>query len=353
VTRPSDKVAFDPGRSPYLIEEADFPWTGSLAEQYLFLLRYVVLAPSTHNTQPWKFSVSENGIEVFADYSRRLRAADPGNRELVMSIGAAMYNLRVAAGHFGFSCTIDYEYSGASDRPIAVAALAPVPGYRETDSLFSCIVRRHTNRQPFLQSRVPRAVLNVFSGLAEGSRVSLKISADGSLNGQVAELVAVADRMQLADPEFRRDVAEWMRPNWTERLDGIPVVNLGFKGVASALTPLAARVLDLGSMRGTGDRSLCSEAPALIILHSEDSIPRWVEAGEILERVLLTLIREGLQASYFNMPIKVPELRVKLRSLLGIPSWPQVLLRVGFCLAEVSPTPRRPVEDVLVKPGTF
>ena len=74
----------------------------------------------------------------------------------------------------------------------------------------------------------------------------------------------------------------------------------------------------------------------------------FLETGEVLEQVLLTLAREGLQTSYFNMPIKSPQFRVQLRGLLGLSSWPQLLLRIGFCLNEPAVTPRRPLEEVIV-----
>jgi hypothetical protein len=84
------------------------------------------------------------------------------------------------------------------------------------------------------------------------------------------------------------------------------------------------------------------------VLYGEDSIPVWIETGEALERLLLTVIRAGLQYSFFNMPIEIPELRTDLRRLLELPSWPQLLLRIGYCLTEPAGTPRRPVEDVLI-----
>jgi len=69
---------------------------GPADEQAAFLLRYAILAPSTHNTQPWKFALVPGGIEVFADYSRRMPVVDP-QQELLMSVGAAIFTLRVAA----------------------------------------------------------------------------------------------------------------------------------------------------------------------------------------------------------------------------------------------------------------
>jgi hypothetical protein len=101
-------------------------------------------------------------------------------------------------------------------------------------------------------------------------------------------------------------------------------------------------------MRAARDKNLCLEAPALVSIAGEDSVPSWLDAGELLERLLLTIVLEDMQASYFNMPIHVPELRLRLRSTLGLASWPQLLLRVGYCLTETVPTPRRPIDEVLV-----
>lgn len=348
----TEKIRLEAGAGSHMPDEREFPIAGSTEEQSLFLLQYAVLAPSTRNTQPWKFSVTENGIDVFADYTRRLPVADPGNRELLMSVGAAIMNLRVAAARFGLTCHVHYNYSGDSERPLAIVGLAQVsrdlPSDQAVESLFPAIERRHTNRQPFLASRVPAAVLDRLQKTGLGYASSVHISTDGRINEIVAELIAEADRTQLADPAYRKDIAEWMRPDWTSRQDGLSGAAMGTKGLASALTPWATKVLDLGRMRAARDKNLCLEAPALVAIAGEDSVPSWLNAGELLERLLLTIVLEGMQASYFNMPIHVPELRLRLRSTLGLTSWPQLLLRVGYCLSESVPTPRRSIDEVLV-----
>src|SRR5688572_29316635 len=86
------------------VSEKEFPKDGSLAEKLYFLLRYAILAPSGHNTQPWLFKIIENNlIEIHADRSRALPLVDPDERELIISCGAALYNLRLAANHFGIA----------------------------------------------------------------------------------------------------------------------------------------------------------------------------------------------------------------------------------------------------------
>lgn len=349
----NDTVGTDAPASRYAPDERDFPTVGTAEEQSIFLLGYAVLAASTRNTQPWKFSVTENGIEVFADYTRRLHVADPGNRELLMSVGTAIMNLRIAAARFGLTCRVHYDHSGGSDRPLAMVILAAATSASPVDHtllpLFPAIVRRHTNRQPFMVSRVPSSVLERLRAVEAHYGSTLHVSTDGTINTAVADLIADADRQQLANPDFRRDIAEWIRPDWSSRPDGLPGSALGAKGIVSALTPWATRVLDLGRTRAARDRNLCMEAPALIVIAGEDAVPSWLDTGELLERLLLSLVLEGLHASYFNNPVQVPDLRLKLKGLLGLESWPQLILRVGYCLDPSPSTPRRPVEEMLIR----
>ncbi|HEY0867927.1 MAG TPA: nitroreductase family protein, partial [Fimbriimonas sp.] len=76
--------------------QAAFPYSGTLREKLRSLLRYAVYAPSTHNTQPWIFKLSEDAVEVYADRGRALTHLDPDRREMTMSIGAAIDHLRLA-----------------------------------------------------------------------------------------------------------------------------------------------------------------------------------------------------------------------------------------------------------------
>lgn len=344
---------FDPLKTPYDVDECDYPDDGSLREQYAFLLKYAILAPSVDNTQPWKFKLHDAGISVYADYGRRLRVADPANRELVMSVGAAIMNIRVAAARFGFACDVHYNQSGESEEPLVFLALSPGRPNADGDAalreLFRMILLRRTNRNPFLLSRIPELILGKLDIVANGLHTSALISTDGAANSEVADLVAAAVELQQGDPQFRKELSEWIRTNWTRKPDGMLGAAFGVNDVNSLVTPWATKTFDLGRMRAANGRHLCSQAPGLIVLYSEDSVPAWLEVGEILQKLLLTITREGLQYGFFNMPIEVPDLRMELRARFALPSWPQLLLRIGYCLKESARSPRRPVEEVLIK----
>jgi hypothetical protein len=330
-----------------------FPFAGGLEEQIEFLLHFATRAPSTYNTQPWKFRVSVDGVDVFADYTRRMPVADPGGRELLMSIGAAVMNLRVAAAHFGYLCDVVYNHSGSSEEPLASVRMAHAnvqsPAAEDLASLFGFITRRHTNRHPFLLSRIPSAVFERVSHLAEGTDVTVVSSTDGDRNGRIAEVVSRGDAKLMGDANYRRNIAAWLHAHASSHVDGLPAQAFGFDGRLVTIAPWATRVIDIGKIRAAHDRNLCLEAPGLIALCSEDSVPQYVAVGELLERMLLVLTGEGLHTSYFNMPIQVPALRMELQQILGTQAPPQLLLRVGYSLSEPIQTARRPLKDVILQ----
>ena len=68
---------------------------GLSEEQVRRLLQTAALAPSLHNTQPWRFRLTPDWIEVHVDRGRNLRVADPDGRELRIAGGAALFNLRL------------------------------------------------------------------------------------------------------------------------------------------------------------------------------------------------------------------------------------------------------------------
>jgi hypothetical protein len=183
---------------------------------------------------------------------------------------------------------------------------------------------------------------------AQSGSASIHISRDGAVNQRVADLVAAADVAQQSDPTFRKELADWIRPNYSQRPDGMTGVSLGVNDLLSVVEPWATKTLNLGKFRAARDKNLCLEAPGLVVLYSEDDVPQWLEVGELLERILLVLTKNSVQFGFFNMLIEVPALRMQLRSLLSLPSWPQLLLRIGYCLTDPAPSPRRPLSEVVI-----
>lgn len=325
----------------------DFPLLGDDAAQLRALVRYAVLAPSGHNTQPWRFAVGADALELRADRTRALPVVDPADRELTISLGAALYHLRLAARRFGRVATVDLLPAPHDPDLVARLRLAPGPEPSgEERRLFAAIPRRHTNRGPFASRPVPPEVIEQMGAAAAVEGAWLHVVA-GDARLALAELIAEGDRRQMADAAFRRELAAWVRPNRSDRPDGIPGYTQGIGDLASIMGPLVLRTFDLGRGQAAHDRELALGSPLLAVLGTAGDEPSdWLAAGQALARLLLVARDAGVQASFLNQAIEVEPLRAEVHRLLRWPGAPQLVLRFGFG-REVRPTPRRPVADVL------
>ncbi|HEX6912784.1 MAG TPA: nitroreductase family protein [Longimicrobium sp.] len=332
---------------PWSLSEDGFPAGASEAEQLRYLVGYAVLAPSAHNTQPWKFRVTEAGIEVHADRSRALPISDPDGRELTISCGAALFFLRLAVRRFGHMERVHLFPDPARPDVLALVSRADeARASREVLTLFRAIRERRTHRPAFNERELGAPDLAALREAAEDEGGWLRPLA-GHVRDEVAELVEQADHLQYADSAFRRELASWIRPSARGVDDGIPAYALGIPDLLAPLGPALMGRLNLGGMRGGSDRRAAQAAPLLAVLGTEgDRRSDWLYAGQALARVLLAGRGRGLSAAFLNQPVQVPELRARLREMLGREGWPQLIVRMGYGQA-LRPTPRRGADEVL------
>lgn len=305
------------------------------------LVDHAVKAPSSHNTQPWRFRLGDDGVAFYADRSRALPVNDPENRELTISCGAALFNLRVAAAHRGVRADVDVMPDRRDADLLADVSLdgqrAPSPGEAR---LFFAIGRRRTCRTWFADRHVPRLLAGALTTAAHAEGCRLEIVGDDAGRAAVADLVAEGDRVLFGDSRWRRELACWMRRSHTG--GGLPLPRPGGR-LARALV---AR-FDLGRRMAARDRRLVETAPLVAVLSSPgDSPGAWLATGQALQRVLLTAAARGVQAGFLNQPCQVPELRLRLQRLLGHDGVPQLLLRLGYPTDSGSQAPRRPAAAV-------
>ncbi|SOE97329.1 hypothetical protein SAMN05414139_10435 [Burkholderia sp. D7] len=314
-----------------------------------FALNYAVLAPSSHNSQPWRFIVDGDTVMLCADRTRALSVVDPFDRELVISCGAALFNLRVALSHFGLGYAITLLPSDAEPDVLAkVRVLATAGIDASITSLFHAIARRVTTREAFRTEAVAPEIQQRLLGAAEAEGVQAVCIDDLRRREEIAQLIAEADRIQFHDPRFRRELASWIHPRRTD--DGMPAYGPGINTLLDIAVPLvgsAIRTFDLGGGIAAAHESLVQASPILFCIGTGIDDPQsWLAAGQALERVLLTGVESGLTASYLNQPVETEQLRDSLRQITGIHAQPQLLLRMGRG-PHAAHSLRRSIQDVV------
>lgn len=322
------------------------------------LVQAATLAPSSHNTQPWLFRLEDRAVALLADRTRALPVNDPDDRELTLSCGCALFNLRVATAAAGFRARVQPFPDAADPDLLARVHLEPAADTPAEAGLRDAVAARRTYRERFAATPVDAAAVRslVDAAALEGATCA----AAGAAPPQVANpprlapldtdaqrhaaaaLVAEGDAALWANPSWRRELAAWMHPR--RRGDGLAVPAL-----ALPVAQVVIRTFDMGHGVGAKDRQLADESPLLALLSTEHDRPLdWLLAGQALQRLLLVGVTLGLQASHLNQAVQVPALRPRLQQLTGRPGHAQLLLRIGTPMRALPAAARRPLADVLV-----
>ncbi len=320
-------------------------------ERHLFLLRYAILAPSTMNTQPWLFHATPDYIEVWPDLNRQLSVLDASGRELVISCGAALANAEVAGRHLGYQMDVEKDGHGRVDHHwLARLNARQAHPARELDTLmFKAIRHRHTVRKSFLKHGIAAGLVRKIMDVAESEDVALTMVDDPEIRIQLAGATADLMKELAKNPARQQEASRW-RASWSdERRDGIPQAALSMSppeylwlyifGGRPAVNAQARKMITARLLN----------CPRIIVVSTPgDTRHNWLAAGYAMERLLLRAASLGVQATFIGALISEPEGREHTRKILGIKQLPQLVLGLGHTTT-LPLTPRRPLEDVLLK----
>jgi hypothetical protein len=367
-----DNGAFSVGQGPAY--EAWHDWRGS-AEGPMMLVRAGILAASAHNTQPWRFRVSNEGIALFADPGRNLGSFDPYRREMLLSLGCALENIVQAALAQGMAATVEAA-SGTltlgdartSSDPVAMVRL--LPGLRPQLDLYRAIPERHTHRGAYLADRnVSNDLQKEMQGLVPASgKVRLYLFDRREEKAQLGRMIVAATEAIVSDPEMSADSARWFRLDWdaVQRLrDGITLDTAGIPPFLTFLIklapPVSSETADRQWLDATRDKHV-GTAVLLGLIAVEDLYDRAtaLEAGRLWQRLHLWLTARGLVAQPLNQPAEMvdrelqlgraPQTADALAKLTGDGRWrPTFVFRAGYAEQAANLSPRRPLQSVLIQ----
>ncbi|HEU5023883.1 MAG TPA: hypothetical protein VFV01_03080 [Spirillospora sp.] len=312
-----------------------------------------IWAPSVHNTQPWRFGVRGSRISLRADPDRRLDVADPQGREMLISCGAALYNLRLSLRARGYEPAV--RPLPDPDRPHLLADVYVEPGGDEADARtlreHAQIRRRRSHRGGFRSDPVDAEVRNALRYEAEREGAGLVQAVDAHVKGALAALTDAAEHVQQRVPSYATEIARWAPSPGTARQDGVQQASYPTRTPRTE-PHFPARDFARGQGWGVEPADDAGDALAgfvVLLVTSEDTPEAWLHAGQALERVLLRVTEQDLAAAYHTQALQVPELRAFIQRHFCGDAYPQMLLRIGVPEGEDLSTVRRPVEDVLTE----
>ena len=309
-------------------------------------------APSVHNTQPWRFVSSADGLGLWADPGRRLPVLDPDGHQLHLSCGAALQHARVAARALGLDDDAILLPDPAVPAHLAQLRLAPgAPATAHELALAGAVNHRHTDREAFTAQRLPDPLLEALRLVTEahGARLRPVRSRDDLLELEV--LLARADRTQQADPAYRQELAAWVRHG--PSADGIPHQQLPADPERGSSLQLRDFQPGSGTAPSHEGSPPDAEHPDVVVIGTaDDSTLSWLHAGQALGAVLLLGTLHGAAAQPLGQATDTASSRLHLGQALGMLGIPQLALRMGYPTAgdptaQAAGTPRRALHDVL------
>lgn len=310
------------------------------------ILRCATLAANSHNTQPWRFRIEDRAVEILPDPSRATPAVDPDDHHLLVSLGCAAENLRIAAMAAGRPGEIDTEAATGRIRyAFSEAAARP-------DPLLAAIPQRQSTRAVYDGRAVPPADLEILQQASAMPGVRLILLTDRIRIDAVRDLVIAGNDAQMADTAFIAELKHWLRFNPRSAMtsgDGLFSAASGNPVLPDFLGRLAFDVVFTADAENDKyARQIDSSAGIAVFLAEREDEAHWIAVGRACQRFALAATASGLKHAFVNQPVEVARLRPELAALVGERGLrPDIVIRFGH-----GPTmpfsPRRPVESVMV-----
>jgi hypothetical protein len=323
-----------------------FEKSTTVSAEMVELVRYATLAPNGHNTQPWKFAIKENAIEIHPDLTRHLPAVDPNERELWISLGCALENLIVSARATGYEAEVTYPDAVDFIR-IDLTTNAPQGG-----TLFDAIPLRQNIRSEYDGQPIKTSDLDDIQTLPLEPDVALHFVSSPADIEKVLEYVNQGNLIQYADQAFVDELIHWLRFNKKEALfslDGLYSLCTGNPEVPGWLGRMIVAGIKPQGQADADAKKLRSSPGAVVVASDSEDKTAWVRTGQVYERMALKMTSLNIKSAFLNQPIEVTEVRGQFQNAMGLgTALPQLLVRFGY--ADVMPfSVRRAVEQVLIK----
>jgi nitroreductase len=268
------------------------------------VIRYLVTmgtwAPSADNCQPWKFEWDGKTLFLIKDPERTGYFYDVNQEATLLTFGAVIQNLRIAASHYGLDAVIDYLPNGVDDQLVATMQFRYAQAKK--DDLFAHLLTRRVNRNAYDDRKIPAELVGKLLGVnMTDPLVRINLIDRDEEKKKIQNLIHQADVLMFEDQRLIGSLFKWIRPK--VEVDGMSIDTLGLGAMQKKIFPLFSHWPLLNFLNKFGMSKVMSSASVqllkgsptycLITLTNRDPVS-FIKGGEVLQRFWLTASSLGL-----------------------------------------------------------
>ena len=314
------------------------------------ILSQAALAPSGHNSQPWRVRIENRETWIIeADPDRSLPVVDSENRELLLSLGAFVENLSLAAGAMGWSMDMQVLATGRRDRDVVRVSLhkGKPTGYELRN-----LQKRRTIKHGLLPKEITLSDVRVLENQTEGR---LAFFPRGSAHASCLRDAAVENfRIQAHRDDAQQELVRWLRLDdlsIRKYRDGLSPEGMEITGIKGWFIRHFVKPEDFlkesyrkQSVDITSD--LAGEGGGWIVLTSPgETVPDLIATGRFFQRIALSAYELGIGLHPMTQMLEEKNGISQIAAHHGTGFYPQFVLRAGYVEHYPEPvSPRRPVE---------
>ncbi|MCZ2585264.1 Acg family FMN-binding oxidoreductase [Bacteroides fragilis] len=314
---------------------------------FIQIASYASKAPSGHNTQPWKFHITDSTITVLPNLDVALPVVDRNNRELFISLGCAVENLCIAASYFGYTthiieCSIEAIILELTKNALTIE-----------DSLFHQIEKRQTNRNIYNGNKISDGILQQLQSIPKENGIQFYFTEINTpFANTITQYIMKGNEIQMADIAFKNELLSWMRFNKKQveaTHNGLSYLVFGNPPLPRILArPIVSLFLKPNAQNKSDRKKIDSSSHFVVCATQRDTIEEWINLGRTLQRFLLKVTEIGISYAFLNQPCEVAALAFDLREKLPVnKEHSTLIMRIGYA-KQIPYSPRKKIETLLV-----
>lgn len=304
------------------------------------LIEIARLAPSVHNTQPWIISTDRENIEVRIDKGHKLGPGDPTGRQTIISLGIFSEAINLAAEEIGFKMT---ETKLSNDKVI-LKFKKDKPKVNEV----KFIKKRATDRSIYEKVVIDKAAEGLIKKSWSGGTLKIWVMKDESFMKELAEFTSKGIRLALSNPEFRKELSDYLVLPWSGKKRGIAVWSLYIPAILAFMQPLLLKFGFNTGQEAKLERKRWLSASAVILITTDGDLHEdWFEAGRAYLRVSLAVEKLGLSQATSAATVEAATFHEDVEKMLGTNQRLQAVLRIGKGVKNRRYSPRLSTKELI------